>query len=72
MSINILTLMLRFIENIVFKKGMCFCNAKEFRKVVRNYTMNNERRVRFTKETPKKLMAICFEGCDGLIYAYKM
>ncbi|XP_030475933.2 uncharacterized protein LOC115693102 [Syzygium oleosum] len=59
-------------ENLVFKLGMFFSNAKEFREAVRNHAIKNGRRVRFTKNTSKKLRAVCSNGCDWLIYASKV
>lgn len=34
------------IENIVFKLWMCFNNAKQFQKAIRNYTIKNAKHVR--------------------------
>ncbi|XP_048131469.1 uncharacterized protein LOC115733779 [Rhodamnia argentea] len=59
-------------ENPTFKLGMCFSNAKEFRGAVRNYAIKNEKQVRFTKNAPNKLRAVCFDGCGWLIYASKV
>ncbi|KAL3744004.1 hypothetical protein ACJRO7_013281 [Eucalyptus globulus] len=59
-------------ENPTFKLGMCFSNAKEFREAVRNHAIKNGRNVRFVKNTPNKLRAMCSEGCGWLIYASKV
>jgi len=59
-------------ENPVFKLGMCFSNAKEFREAIRNYAIKNGRQVRFTKSAQNKLRVVCSEGCDWLIYASKV
>ncbi|KAK3440773.1 hypothetical protein EUGRSUZ_B01037 [Eucalyptus grandis] len=59
-------------ENPVFKLGMCFSNAEEFRKAVRNHAIKNGRKVRFVKNTPNKLRAVCSNGCDWLIYDSKV
>jgi len=59
-------------ENPVFKLGMCFSNAEEFKKAVRNHAIKNGRKVRFVKNTHNKLRAVCSDGCDWLIYASKV
>ncbi|KAL3753889.1 hypothetical protein ACJRO7_001174 [Eucalyptus globulus] len=59
-------------ENPIFKLGMCFSNAKEFREAIRNYAIKNGRQVRFTKSAQNKLRVVCSEGCDWLIYASKV
>lgn len=59
-------------ENNVFELGMCFINAKGFREVVENYAVKNGKRVRFIKNEPIKLRAICSKSSDWLIYASKV
>ncbi|XP_030525043.2 uncharacterized protein LOC115737179 [Rhodamnia argentea] len=54
------------------KLGMCFSNAKEFREAIKNYAIKNGRQVRFAKNAPNKVRAVCSEGCGWLIYASKM
>lgn len=41
-------------KNHVFKLGMCFSNAEEFREAVTNHVKNG-RNVRFVKNTPHNL-----------------
>ncbi|KAL3734807.1 hypothetical protein ACJRO7_024047 [Eucalyptus globulus] len=59
-------------ENPIFKLGMCFSNAEEFRKAIRNHAIKNGRKMRFVKNTPNKLSAVCYDGCDWLIYVSKV
>ncbi|KAL5549616.1 hypothetical protein UlMin_004847 [Ulmus minor] len=58
------------LQNPVFKLGMEFGNADMFRKAVRVHAVTNRRAVKFSKNDPNRVRAVCkAEGCKWFVFA---
>lgn len=58
--------------DLKFELGMKFTDSKEFRSVVRSYSIKNGKGIRFIKNEKCKVNARCKEGCPWYIYGSQL
>ena len=59
-------------EHVSFQKNMLFTTSKQFKEVITEYAVHDGWRIRFVKNDPQMVRAVCQKYCKFVVYLIKV